>query len=666
MTVNIGHFDAKETKTARVLGPWEGEYAPGYRLRVFKEGDPKREVTRRELDLGSVTSINTSKNINEVVGHFTITLKDGRALYTLQPMDVVLIALKGHNHPLAPVLHGVVGTVAPAGSASTEGGEESVTITGYCMGRYLQINMFFLPVWNPTSQLPSLLTYGIGGVYHHAQTPREIFRDVYRKYVVGVGNEPGIAGTPAAQHWLDPRSRFQQVTTADGKKFRVPYVQFAEESTETGLTRLEILGFTEGWVDEVGRVVYRRPAWDQPAAWVLPAGELGDWSFPTSDEGLATYVEVVPTGNPGLSQPVAEAQLAGRAPVPSSYVTALRNAGNQSGEAQDFSPAYIIDTYTKAGKGHKAGEVTAKGERSFYYRMMRKWGMRPMQISSPLLVTARQAQEQAEGLLRFFGRKMKTGVVTIPGEPGIRLGTNIVVRGNLRGQRMERAFYVEGVEHDYVEEPDGGGYKTTLTLGHGRDPHDAHFPPLRLENPSAGTLRQLATPSETPSGETTTEGQPYAPGASIATVIGGAGRAMVPGEAPEAVGKMIEAGNRIVGKEYSEAKHGLPLDEVQSGYDCSSATDFILYNGGFYTPFAGEPNPVSGTLAAMYEEGTGKWVTVYANAQHAFIVVAGAMFNTWNPETGEAKLAWYPAPASSIAAVEKSVGAMIKRHPKGY
>jgi hypothetical protein len=32
---------------------------------------------------------------------------------------------------------------------------------------------------------------------------------------------------------------------------------------------MEVLGFTEAWVDELGRIVYRRPQWDQPGRYVL-------------------------------------------------------------------------------------------------------------------------------------------------------------------------------------------------------------------------------------------------------------------------------------------------------------------------------------------------------------------------------------------------------------
>lgn len=651
----LGYFPAKETQVAKNLGPWTGRYTPNHKIVVYKEGDPNRPLMQSELDLGSVIAINTKKNLNEVAGTFSITLKDGRAMYAVGPMDVVVIWLQGHNQSLACVWRGLVSSVVPAGSVDTEGGEESVTISGACMGKYLQVNMFFRPVWRVKSQLPTILVYGIGGVYNHTLTPREIFRSVYRNYVVGVGNEVGLSGTPAAKHWLDATSRFEKIKSSDGSLFKVPYVQFSEEPTEAALTRLEITGFSEAWVDEVGRVVYRRPAWDQPVAWVLPAGEAtGDWELPVSDSGLSTYIEVVPTGNPGLSTANAEALLAGRAPVPSSYVTSLKPSAKQGSEAQDFAEEFIIDT-------NATGQVTPKGERNYYYRMMRKWGMRPMQITSALLVSARQAQDQAQGLLRFFGRKMKTGRLTIPGEPNVRLGQNILVRGSLRGQRIERAFYIEGVEHDYVEEDEGGHYLTTLELGHGRDPHDAHFPRLMLEDPSGQFVADLRKGNS----EMNNEGEPYSPGTTKATALSG-GKAMIPGEASEAAQKMISAGNQIVGKEYSEAKHGLPLNKVQSGYDCSSASDFILYNGGFLPGHGEGENPVSGTLATMYQEGAGKEVTVYANSVHAFIVVAGVMFNTWDPVTGEDKLAWYPALASSISAIESTVGTMAKRHPRGY
>jgi hypothetical protein len=64
------------------------------------------------------------------------------------------------------------------------------------------------------------------------------------------------------------------------------------------------------------------------------------------------------------------------------------------------------------------------------------------------------------------------------------------------------------------------------------------------------------------------------------------------------------------------------------GYDCSSATDYVLYGGGFGQTLLGSQAPASTTLERVGDPGPGKWVTIYANAGHAYIKVAGVYLDT--------------------------------------
>jgi cell wall-associated NlpC family hydrolase len=105
-----------------------------------------------------------------------------------------------------------------------------------------------------------------------------------------------------------------------------------------------------------------------------------------------------------------------------------------------------------------------------------------------------------------------------------------------------------------------------------------------------------------------------------AVAIGG-GVALPPLEAPEAVKKMIEAGNGIARTPYKwGGGHGKWQD---TGYDCSGSVSFVLAAAGLLSgPLA------SGPLMSWGEPGRGKWVTIWTNQGHVFLEVAGIRFDT--------------------------------------
>jgi hypothetical protein len=106
------------------------------------------------------------------------------------------------------------------------------------------------------------------------------------------------------------------------------------------------------------------------------------------------------------------------------------------------------------------------------------------------------------------------------------------------------------------------------------------------------------------------------------------GVALPPLEAPEAVRQIIEAGNSIARTPYKwGGGHGKWQD---TGYDCSGSVSFALAAAGLLnSPLA------SGPLMSWGKPGPGKWVTIYANAGHVYLVVAGVRFDTSAPrETG--------------------------------
>ncbi len=639
-------------KNVQTLGPWDRRYTPAYEVLWFKEGNPRKPI-RGKFDSNSIVSIETSKNTANVAGTWRIVLKDGRAEHALHPMDVVVIKLKGHNQPLTPVLHGLVDEIGKEDAAGPETAQENTVITGRCMGKYLQVNSLFLPVWETSSLLPTVLTFGLGDSENKAKPePKAIFEYVYKRYIIGESKRVGISGTPMAAHWLNPSKRFQEVTIkgSGGEVYKVPYIQFDENTTDQVLTSLTITGFTEAWVDELGYVVFRPPGWDQPVSYILPASGLSQDELEESDVGLVTYVEVVPSGALGISTAAQQAMVAGRAPAPSSYIAAIKATKSDEGTAY-ADPAFVIETNAK-------GEVTKKGAQNYWYRRQRRFGLRPYQVTSPLLVTHAQAQAQAEGLLKFLGNRLgKTGKVTIPGEPGIRLGTTILIRGSIRGQRIERSFFIEGVSHEYV---DGHSYKTTLELTHGRDPWDPEWEKMTLSvNPSQHqVLAELGGVSEPAKKGASFEGGAETLNAAY-TIPGTAakllanGEATAPAEAPKAVAQMIAAANAIRNKPYVYGGgHGESLNTVQEAYDCSSSVSFILHAARL---LEGEVE-VSGALESFGAEGPGQWVTIYANAGHVFMTMAGVCWSHGGPP---------PSLFGSLATSGQTTEGFVVRHPKG-
>jgi peptidoglycan hydrolase CwlO-like protein len=125
-------------------------------------------------------------------------------------------------------------------------------------------------------------------------------------------------------------------------------------------------------------------------------------------------------------------------------------------------------------------------------------------------------------------------------------------------------------------------------------------------------------------------------------------QASVPSAAPSAIAAAIEAANSIATTPYIwGGGHG---SFSSPGYDCSGAVSFALNGGGFLS------SPLDSTgLETWGEPGPGRWITVYANAGHAWMTIAGLAFDT----SGGAGPRWHPSPVSSTAG-------FIARHPPGY
>ena len=99
------------------------------------------------------------------------------------------------------------------------------------------------------------------------------------------------------------------------------------------------------------------------------------------------------------------------------------------------------------------------------------------------------------------------------------------------------------------------------------------------------------------------------------------GTAVAPEGAPEPVRRVILAANLIAKFPYKwGGGHGAWRD---NGYDCSGSVSFALAGAGLL-----DRPLTSGLLAGYGRPGAGRWITIYANGGHVFMIVAGLRFDT--------------------------------------
>jgi hypothetical protein len=127
------------------------------------------------------------------------------------------------------------------------------------------------------------------------------------------------------------------------------------------------------------------------------------------------------------------------------------------------------------------------------------------------------------------------------------------------------------------------------------------------------------------------------------------GTAVAPLDAPNVVAAVIQAGNQIASTPYNwGGGHGAWAD---TGYDCSGSVSFALAGAGLLS------SPLDSTGFEHWgAAGPGRWITVYANSVHAFMVVAGLRFDT-SGRSGPRGTRWQP--------LMRSTAGFVARHPPG-
>jgi hypothetical protein len=128
------------------------------------------------------------------------------------------------------------------------------------------------------------------------------------------------------------------------------------------------------------------------------------------------------------------------------------------------------------------------------------------------------------------------------------------------------------------------------------------------------------------------------------------GRAIAPAGAPAAVKAIVAAANQIDGRPYVWG--GGHLSWWTHGYDCSGAVGYALHGGGLLSE-----TMVSGQLERWGIGGVGRWITVYANYHHVYMIVAGLRFDTRDDPPGVSGPRWHTETAPP--------GVFAARHPAG-
>ena len=112
-----------------------------------------------------------------------------------------------------------------------------------------------------------------------------------------------------------------------------------------------------------------------------------------------------------------------------------------------------------------------------------------------------------------------------------------------------------------------------------------------------------------------------APATGHATLAADGRTAVAPPDAPASVRDAIAAANQITDEPYRYG--GGHASFRSSGYDCSGSVSYALHGGGLLE------RPLDSTgFMSWGRRGRGRWITVFANHGHAFVVIAGLRFDT--------------------------------------
>jgi hypothetical protein len=214
--------------------------------------------------------------------------------------------------------------------------------------------------------------------------------------------------------------------------------------------------------------------------------------------------------------------------------------------------------------------------------------------------------------------------------------------------RAVLAFLIAGVvvalpgRADAATRADGTGGTSYTSSTHGGTAAQAQAS-QGASVPTATTPSSTSAPSST-----------AVPGTTAAPVVPATvnpdGTATAPAGAPAAVTALIAAGNQIATLPYKYGGgHGSFTD---TAYDCSGSVSFALHGAGMLAATLD-----STELSLWGRSGAGRWITIYANKTHTYLVVAGIRFDT-SGQRAAGGTRWQ-------AALRSNKGFKV-RHPAGF
>jgi cell wall-associated NlpC family hydrolase len=132
-----------------------------------------------------------------------------------------------------------------------------------------------------------------------------------------------------------------------------------------------------------------------------------------------------------------------------------------------------------------------------------------------------------------------------------------------------------------------------------------------------------------------------------------AGLAAAPMSAPAAIQQIVWSANQIIGLPYIWG--GGHASFTARGYDCSGTVSFALHGGALLkTP------EDSSEFMHWGSHGIGRWVTIFSNAGHAYMTVAGLRLDTSAADdpSNQQGPRWRP--------LRPGNGGFVVRHPLGF
>jgi cell wall-associated NlpC family hydrolase len=201
------------------------------------------------------------------------------------------------------------------------------------------------------------------------------------------------------------------------------------------------------------------------------------------------------------------------------------------------------------------------------------------------------------------------------------------------------------VAHPQAVEPVAGAAPATASNGPGTAPQAAG-----VSVQASGGASSLPQPTSLAEVRRQLAESGMPPSTTRATLTPG-GLAVAPIDAPAAVQAVIAAGNEIARLPYRYGGGHMTYEDT--AYDCSGSISYV-----FAAAHLLSQTVTSGELESWGDPGPGKWITVFANAGHTFMYVAGLRFDTVAlAETGSR---WSDRPAT-----EGDLSSFSVRHPPG-